>query len=103
MAMTHRAKASPRVDKHRQTPRRRKQNGNSSTRLNNNWGQPFSTETVSLEHLVVRNNPQFFYAGLGDEHSVERVPMHGRQTTSRYSMPEPDRQRSETVSDDRLF
>ncbi len=74
-----------------------------STRLNNNWGQSLSTETVSLKHSVVRNNPQFFYAGLGDKHSVERVPVHGRQSTGRYSMPEPDRQRSETVSDDRLF
>jgi hypothetical protein len=88
---------------YQQTPTQRKLNGNSSTRLNNNWWQSFSTETVSLKHAVVRNNPKFFYAGLGDEHPIERVPVHGRKTASCYSMPEPDRQRSETVSDDRLF
>jgi len=54
---------------------------NARRRLNNNWRQPFTAETVSLKHSVVRNNPQFFYAGLGDEHSVEWVPVHGRETT----------------------
>src|SRR6266576_4673390 len=71
--------------------------------LNDNRRQSFSAQAVSLKHAVMRNNAQFFDAGLSDEHSIERIPVHGRQPAGRYSMTEPDRQRSKCVSDDRIF
>ena len=56
-------------------------------RSNYDRRQSFAAETVALEHSVVRNNSQFLYAGLGDEHPIERITVYRGETASGNGMP----------------
>jgi hypothetical protein len=60
-------------------------------RSNDYRWQSLAAETVSLKHSVMRNQPQFFHAGLCDEHPIKRIAVYGGQATNRYSVPKPDR------------
>lgn len=51
----------------------------------------------------MRNNSQLIYAGLRDEHPIERITMHNGQTTSSQGVAKADRQGPETIPRNRWF
>lgn len=81
-------------------PPRRQGDWDFRRRSNDNRRQPFGAETIPLKHSVMRNNAQFFYAGLGNEHPIERIAVHSGQSTDRHGMPQTDRQWLEAAPDD---
>jgi hypothetical protein len=76
---------------------------NRGPRSNDDRRQSSSDKPVSLENSIVSNNPQLFYTGLSDEHPVERITVHSRETTDRDGVPQNDRHGLETAFDNGIL